>query len=151
MSNLLIRSKFLEDLSALTRLSELRSWVVISSNYPVIDILFDSDKEDVQKLRLKIECDSWDAEPVSIELQHSNGMLMTCDELRRKMGVINGSAHTTTGRPFICRPGVKEFHEHDSHKKKPGDSWKNFRGKEGHNLLDIITDVWSQWRCLWEV
>lgn len=47
-----------------------------------------------------------------------------------------------TGEPFLCMPGIREYHEHPQH---TGDAWLLHRG-EGAGRLAVVCD--RVWRCM---
>jgi hypothetical protein len=120
-------------------LAQARGWILHRVSYPVIDCEFTS----VGRTPLRLYCDfaDWDEQPPSVVLQSSSGALLQTLP-PNPTGVFNGGAHPTTGRPFICTPGVKEFHVHSSH---VNERWDQFRGKPGFDLGDIITKLWHAW------
>lgn len=44
----------------------------------------------------------------------------------------------TTGEPFLCLPGIHEYHIHSSHLNDP---WENLRPRETYKLRYIIHRV----------
>lgn len=47
--------------------------------------------------------------------------------------------HPTTGRPFLCVPGVRQYHDHPQHS---GDAWLLHRGKGAGTLASICDVLW---------
>jgi Predicted metal binding domain len=50
-------------------------------------------------------------------------------------------AHPETGRPFLCLPGVREYHSHPQHR---GDSWLLHRASHEGDLAVICDRVWQR-------
>ncbi len=48
-------------------------------------------------------------------------------------------AHPTSGRPFLCLPGVREYHEHPQHS---GDYWLLHRSQGTGSLLVLCERLW---------
>lgn len=48
--------------------------------------------------------------------------------------------HPETGRPFLCVPGVRQYHSHPQH---TGDSWLLHRPAHGGSLVMICEQVWQ--------
>ena len=48
--------------------------------------------------------------------------------------------HYATGKPFVCRPGVREFHSHIQHGDQP---WDKFRGfiRPRELMRDLARDL----------
>lgn len=47
--------------------------------------------------------------------------------------------HPRTGRPFLCLPGVREYHEHPQHN---GDDWLLHRGSDAGRLAVLCERIW---------
>ena len=122
-------------------LLSVRSWLVVSCSYPVIEVEFSiAGRESV---RAKLMCDEWDELPPSVDLLDSKGIPLPRFPQGIGHNVFNNSAHPKTGRPFLCTPGVREYHTHSSH---IGDSWENYRNKDGFDLGGILTQTWNAWK-----
>ena len=117
----------------------LRGWTIDSREYPILDVSFRNGKGDV---RVRMVCDNWNELPPSILFLDSDGQELSAIN-RDPAGVINVGPHPTTGRPFICHPGSREYHTHSSH---TGDLWDNYKNKSGFDLGGILTKVWHAWR-----
>jgi hypothetical protein len=48
--------------------------------------------------------------------------------------------HPETNRPFLCVPGVRQYHSHPQH---TGDSWLLHRPERGGSLVMICERVWQ--------
>ena len=48
-------------------------------------------------------------------------------------------AHPMTGQPFVCLPGIREYHSHPQHS---GDDWLLHRSAKDGNLLNICERIW---------
>lgn len=49
--------------------------------------------------------------------------------------------HPDTGRPFLCLPGVREYHEHPQH---TGDDWLLHRASGAGNLAVVCERIWQR-------
>jgi hypothetical protein len=47
--------------------------------------------------------------------------------------------HPTTGLPFLCLPGIREYHDHPQH---TGDDWLLYRNSGAGSLVTICDRVW---------
>lgn len=120
-------------------LAHTRGWVFHQTTYPVIDVAFTG----VQRtsLRLQMDFDGWDDDPPSIRLLDASGApLGTLPS--NPTNVFNASSHPSTGLPFVCMAGSREFHTHPSHVNEP---WSQYRGKPGFEIGDIIHKLWRAW------
>jgi len=131
------QTKFCSD----TTLLLVRSWRVVSASYPSLEVEFFADGR--FPIRVKLLCDEWDELPPSIDLLDQNDVPLPRFPQGQGHSVFNNSAHPRTQRPFLCIPGVREYHEHSSH---IGDSWDNYKSKSGYDLGGILTRVWSAWK-----
>lgn len=58
-------------------------------------------------------------------------------EEHRKTHLVLLPDHPTTGKPFLCLRGIREYHEHPQHS---GDDWLLYRG--GMSLFSIAMSLW---------
>lgn len=132
------QTKFCGDATLL----KLRAWKVITCAYPLLEVEFSSDGR--VPVRVKMNCDNWDESPPSVDLCDSNGTPLPKFPQGRGHSVFNNSPHPRTGRPFLCTPGIREYHQHSSH---VNDSWENYKTKSGFDLGGIITQTWNAWKA----
>jgi hypothetical protein len=139
--DLVSRRIFAEEAKGLTtRLCEGRGWKLFGLEYPVIDIGFTATSR--PGMRLRFTCDNYNELPASIELLNLDGQpispMVTCPK-----SIFNPSAHRATGRPFVCYPGSRQYHTHESHVT---DHWSNYRGSERYKLGALIFQLWRAWQ-----
>ncbi len=120
-------------------LSGRRGWLLHSVAHPIIDCSFTA--RDRTALRVRFTCDDWNDLPPSITLHSADGSMLTTLP-PNPTGVFNPSAHPSTGRPFICMRGAREYHTHPSHVT---DLWENLRNSSAYDLGGILTQVWNAW------
>jgi hypothetical protein len=133
------------------RLLQWRGWTVITDKFPVLDVVFGHATR--PPLRLRFTCDGWDDQPPSIELLDEAGAHLPtpCPAghphhyvFANSGSVFNTGPHSaTTARPFVCMRGSREYHTHDGHRT---DSWDNYRGKSGNDLLGLVDQLWKVWK-----
>lgn len=111
---------------------------VNSKDYPIVDLTF----MHAVPLRLKLVCDNWPELPPSVELMDELGRHLKPDALSRG-GIFNSSAHPSTGRPFVCMRGTREYHTHSSHRNE---KWEAYRGQEGMGIVGIALQIGSAWK-----
>lgn len=119
-------------------LFELRGWKPFEIAFPVIDVGFTAGGE--IRVRIRMRCEQYNDDPASIELLNPQGQFLESVEAD-PAGVFNPGKHPSTGRPFICMRGSKEYHTHPSH---IGDSWHGIR--DSHSLGYVLTQVWRAWK-----
>jgi hypothetical protein len=122
------------------RLLEQRGWVLHQVEYPDIDCSFTAAGRTT--LRLRVDCTNWNDDPPSITLQSADGRNLTTLPAN-STNVFNSSAHPSTGRPFICMRGAREYHTHSSHLN---DSWENVRHLPAFQIFNILGQVWNAWQ-----
>lgn len=118
-----------------------RRWVVVVRTYPVVEVQFSADGRST--VRARAVCDDWDDVPPSVDLLDAEGTPLAKFPQGIGHSVFNNSAHPRTGRPFLCVPGIREYHEHGSHLS---DKWDNYKNKKSdYDLGGILTRVWDAW------
>ncbi len=78
-------------------------------------------------LVMALTCDNYDTDPPSVTFFRA----WDAEEELPLQGWPHSEAvvhrHYETGRPFLCRPGVREYHVHVQHGGQP---WDLYRGKQ---------------------
>jgi len=123
-------------------LLDSRRWILLKREYPMLEIEFFAD--DGARLRMRLVCNDWNERPPSVVFIDAQGQALSSIE-RDPSGVFNNSAHPSTGKPFICMKGVREYHTHPSH---TGDAWETVRNNDRFTLGGILTQIWRVWRKL---
>lgn len=141
MLELLSRAAFDRDIGRIdARSARMYDWTIVEANYPILDVIFNHFS--TVPLRLRLTCADWDEIPPSIELLDADGKHL--GTAPPNVGsVFNGSAHPSTGRPFVCMRGAREYHTHSSH---TSDIWDNYRGMSGMDLGGIVLQLWRAWK-----
>lgn len=116
-----------------------RGWEFHSLEYPVVDCSFLARSRTT--LRLRLTCDDWNDLPPAISLHAADGALLT-ELLPNPTGVFNTNAHPSTGRPFVCMRGAREYHTHPSHTV---DLWSNVQHTDSYTLGGVLTQLWHAW------
>jgi len=122
-----------------TRLLQVRSWQINELEFPIIDFTFQQAGRN--SFRVRFQCENWNEQPPSISLHSEDGQFLKT--LPKGSGVLNPGRHPSTGRPFTCTPGSREYHTHPSH---ISDHWENYKGKSNYDLGGILTQIWNAWR-----
>lgn len=135
------KALFDEEIAKFTAvLAARRSWVFHALDFPLIDCSFTAAGRTT--LRLRLQCDDWDDLPPAIGLHNGDGSFLTAMP-NNPTGVFNMSPHPSTGRPFICMRGAREYHTHPSHVADP---WGNLKGNSSYRLGGILTQLWHAWQ-----
>ena len=142
MNELASRALFDAELGRLARFAKACAWVLNDTAFPVIDVSFSADGRSV--LRIRLRADNWNEQPASVELLTADGIYLPAGHAPRHSGsVFHQGPHPSTGRPFVCMVGTREYHTHPSH---ISDHWDNYRAREHSTLLGLLTQIWNAWR-----
>jgi hypothetical protein len=96
-----------------------------------------------RRLVLVVECSNWDGTPPEFDLRLPNGApLPEWPKGTTNGGIARGHPHYT--RPFICRPGTREFHSHPVHADDPWDMHREGMTLSGITL-GILEDLSNRW------
>jgi hypothetical protein len=140
MHELASRAQFEEEVrNFTTELARRREWVFHSIDYPIIDCSFTAKGR--TPLRIQLRCDDWNDQPPSISLHSADGSILTA-LLPNPSGVFNTNAHPSTGRPFVCMRGAREYHTHPSHLT---DLWASVKETDAYSLGGILHQLWRAW------
>jgi hypothetical protein len=123
----LAKARFDKDLAGIDdELCAARGWTVFAQEFPLLDVGFKA--ESGKTLRLRLRCEDWNDQPPA------DG----------KSSIFNGSPHPTTGKPFICMRGTREYHTHSSH---IGDLWAPLKVLPEFQLGQIVTQIYNGWKA----
>jgi hypothetical protein len=116
---------------------ESAGWEVLEATYPILAVVFPHPRTQ-RRVGFRFSADDWDEIPPSLVLFDPG----SGDELSwlnwPKGGWSAHESHPGTHKPFLCLPGIREYHTHGSHL---GDRWDNLRGRESYRLRYIIHRV----------
>lgn len=121
-------------------LAQRRGWVFHAIEFPLIDCSFAASSRTT--LRLRLLCDNWNDLPPAVGLHAADGTALTTIA-PNPTGVFNPGPHPSTGRPFICMRGAREYHTHPSH---VGDPWEALKSNSSYSLGGILTQLWKAWQ-----
>lgn len=146
MHEVLSQARFEQEVAALPAATcSARGWKIHKAVYPVLDVEFEvRDGDERPGLRLRLDCSDWDEAPPSIFLLRPDGSeVLSLMPPKTGTSVFHAGPHPSTGRPFVCMRGSREYHTHPSH---TADLWENIKGTSGYDLGGIITRVWRAWQ-----
>lgn len=134
------RRKFDADIQALqgdaAAYAAARGWTVVSTAYPVLGVLLVHPRSK-RGIEFRFTCDQWDELAPSLALHNaSDGRELSWKEWPQ--GGWAAGEHPNTGKPFLCLPGIREYHTHPSH---IDDKWEGYRLRGSYRLRDIIDRV----------
>ena len=139
-----------------------RGWFLIKAHWPVLEVLLASRKTKPPAVVTAVRFDftNYDAEPPSVRLiEPFSGRCLTSNQLPTRLprmvpgpelnlpggpkGRLNTShdlmqAHAPEELPFLCVPGVKEYHDHPGHS---GDPWELHRPAGEGRLVHLLAVI----------
>lgn len=115
-------------------------WELIEVSYPVLRIVHTHPRSH-RRVGFRYDCDEWDAVPPSLSLfDPADGHELTFAEWPQGKWAIH-ERHTQLAKPFLCLPGIREYHTHSSH---VADLWENYRSRSSYSLGNIVHRVWQK-------
>ena len=135
------RLKFQRELAALRDDSSVflqhRKWELVSTEFPDLAVVFRHSKSD-RRVGFRFRCDGWDGQPPSLSLfDPDKGAELSWDQWPQGSWSA-ADRHPVTSKPFLCLPGIREYHIHPSHLNDP---WDNYRARDSYKLRYIIDRV----------
>ncbi len=101
------------------------------------------DRRQESSIVLALGCDNYDTDPPSLAYMANweATQELPFEAWPKGGGVVQ--QHPVTGKPFLCRPGMREFHTHYQHGDEP---WDKYRGhiRPRDLLLSIAKDLHSK-------
>jgi Predicted metal binding domain len=117
--------------------AKANGWDIVGFTYPNAEIIFTHPKSG-RRVGFRFNCSNWDETSPSLSLFDPE----TKEELPwarwPQEGWSAGDRHSVTGKPFLCLPGIHEYHIHESHLN---DHWANLKGKLSYSLPHIFARV----------
>ena len=114
-----------------------KGWRLVSATHPTLAIVL-RHRRSGREIDFRFVCDDWDDLPPSLSLHEpEDGREFSWEEWPKGEWVVHAS-HPTTEKPFLCLPGIREYHTHSSH---VGDKWEGYRARGTYRLRDIVDRV----------
>lgn len=145
------RAKLEEELAS-WRLNEevyrRRGWILLRADGLIVEVAFIGSVAvgDIQlsavTAAIRLTYDNYDLWPPSLDFIDPRTGDLAVPPVQA-LEPVNGDVrnallgHPQTGRPFLCVPGVREYHDHPQH---TGDDWLLHRA-EGAGRLAVICDI----------
>ena len=117
-----------------------RGWTIVAAEYPVLAVIY-RHPGTARQIEFRFTCDDWDQVAPSLTLHDATDGRELAWEEWPKGGWSAGSPHPLTGKPFLCLPGIREYHSHSSH---IGDTWDGYRLRGTYRLRDILERVYQR-------
>jgi hypothetical protein len=118
--------------------ADANGWEIVQLEYPVLSFVFTRPTGN-RRLGFRFQCDQWDELPPSLTLfDPSSPKEELTWEKWPKNGWNAAASHKNYSKPFLCLPGIREYHTHENHQT---DYWVNLRGKDSYTLLYIVERV----------
>lgn len=114
-----------------------KSWRIASAIYPVLAVVL-RHRRCGREIEFRFACNDWDELPPSLSLHDpDDGREFSWSDWPKGGWTVHAS-HPSTGKPFLCLPGIREYHTHPSHLC---DKWEGYRLRRTHRLRDIVNRV----------
>ena len=114
-----------------------KGWRITAATYPMLSVALRHAASN-REIDFRFACDGWDGQPPSLSLHDpEDGRELTWEEWPKDGWVVHES-HPSTGKPFLCLAGIREFHTHPSHLS---DGWDGYRLRGTYRLRDIVDRV----------
>ena len=114
-----------------------RGWKVAASTFPLLAVVLRHSGSG-REVEFQFACDDWDELPPSLTLHHPDGGGEFTWADWPKNGWSVGDPHPLTGKPFLCLPGIREYHTHPSHLSE---LWEGYRHRSSYSLRSIVDRV----------
>lgn len=119
--------------------TEQRGWEVISTSFPSLEVAFKHHRSG-RRVGFRFNFAGWPQQPPSLTL--FDPLASDRPELPwsawPKGGWSAGDNHPTTHKPFLCLPGIREYHTHTSHLN---DAWAGLMNRDSYSLVGIVERV----------
>lgn len=114
-----------------------KGWRIISTDYPTLAVAIRHSRSS-REIEFRFACDDWDELPPSLALHDpEEGLELPWKEWPNgSWAALDG--HPGTGKPFLCLPGIREFHTHPNHSK---DRWNGYQLRGTYRLVNIIDRI----------
>jgi hypothetical protein len=128
-----------EDADELTR---SLGWELKPAEQPILDVVFKHQRSS-RRVGFRFRFENWaEAAPSLTLFDPESGELLPWEKWPQGVWAV-GNPHPTTGKPFLCLPGIYEYHIHPSHLNDP---WSNYSGRESYKLGHLVHRVWQRFR-----
>lgn len=125
------------DTDAVAAFAEMRGWRLKCAQYPALVVLMRHHGSE-REIEFRFLCDDWDDLPPSLGLHDPvTGRELAYAEWPQGAWSI-GDHHPVTGKPFLCLPGIREYHTHPSHRN---DAWSGYRLRGTFGLHEIVDRI----------
>ena len=144
MDKAVSRIKFEAEIQSLTTEGAayvaVKGWRIVSSTYPILAIVL-RHSHSSREIEFRFTCDNWDELPPSLSLHDPvDGRELQWKEWPKGGWVVH-EEHPSTKRPFLCLPGIREYHTHRSHLS---DKWDGYHLRGSYRLRDIVDRVYQR-------
>lgn len=129
-----------------------RGWIMLRREPPVLDVGFlarlpvGQQVITVMPACIRVDFTNYDLWAPSVEFidpftrEYAAPVVQALVEVEGGAQNLIVGGHPKTGRPFLCVPGVRQYHSHPQH---TGDLWLLHRPERGGSLAMICERVWQ--------
>lgn len=112
---------------------------------PAVIAVPDVGQSVARKLVVRFGCDGFDGQPPLAELLNPDRTPLPASEWPKDpelRGIV--ANHPIYKRNFFCRPGLREFHEHEQHEDEPWDKYRE-QSSLGRIVVSLLHDLKFRW------
>jgi hypothetical protein len=117
-------------------------WEIMTAGFPELSIIFTHPRS-TRHVGFRFQFDGWDEQPPSLTLFDPDTKAELPWDKWPQGGWTVGNPHPVTKKPFLCLPGIREYHIHSSH---VSDLWDNYKAKGSYTLAFIVDRVWQRFK-----
>lgn len=117
-------------------------WQITEATFPELSVIFTHPRSS-RHVGFRFQCDGWDEQPPALCLFNPETKAELPWDKWPQGGWTVGNPHPVTGKPFLCLPGIREYHIHTSH---VNDLWSNYKAKGSYTLPFIVDRVWQRFK-----
>ena len=114
-----------------------QGWEIVEFEYPVLAVVLTHPKSR-RRVGFRFLCDNWDDQPPSLTLFDPATPNQELPWAKWPKDWNAAERHAHYSKPFLCLPGLREYHSHESHLN---DHWANLRPKDSYKLRYIVERV----------
>jgi hypothetical protein len=125
-----------------SRFVHAAGWEITAASFPELSVVFTHPRSS-RRVGFRFHCDGWDQQPPALALfDPQTKAELPWDKWPQGVWAV-GNPHPITGKPFLCLPGIREYHTHSSH---VNDLWDNYKAKGSYTLPFLVDRVWQRFK-----
>ena len=120
-----------------------KGWTIAMATYPTLSVVLRHSVSN-REIEFRFTCDDWDEFSHRLSALHDPARRAeSCSwagmASKGRLVGPRGSHPSSTGKPFLCLPGIREYHNHNEPPRET--RWEGYRLRGTYRLLDIVDRV----------